>query len=34
MIDDIALPLLDEDRIVRISDYRGTRVLLIEFASW
>ncbi len=33
MLTDIALPTLDGD-IKRISDFRGTKVLLMQFASW
>jgi peroxiredoxin len=30
---DFALPSIDEG-VVRLSDYRGKRVLLLHFASW
>jgi hypothetical protein len=31
---DLVFPTVDGESTVRLSDHRGTRVLLIEFASW
>ena len=31
---DVELPTIQRDRTLRLSDLRGKRVLLIEFASW
>ena len=31
---DLELPTVDGSRTVRLSDLRGRRLLLIEFASW
>ena len=31
---DLELPTIDRERTMRLSDLRGKRVLLIEFASW
>ena len=31
---DIELPTIDGSKTVRLSELRGQRVLLIEFASW
>lgn len=31
---DLVLPTVDGQQTVRLSDHRGRRVLLIEFASW
>jgi hypothetical protein len=31
---DIELPTIERDRTIRLSELRGRRVLLIEFASW
>lgn len=31
---DFELPTVQRDRTIRLSDYRGQKVLLIEFASW
>lgn len=31
---DLVLPTVDGQQTVRLSDHRGKRVLLIEFASW
>ena len=31
---DLELPTIERDRTMRLSDLRGKRVLLIEFASW
>lgn len=31
---DIELPTIDGSRSLRLSELRGSRVLLIEFASW
>lgn len=30
----LELPTIEHDRTVRLSDYRGKKVLLIHFASW
>ena len=30
----LELPTVEHDRTVRLSDYRGKKVLLIHFASW
>ncbi len=34
LVPDITLPTIDGEGVVRLSDLRGRRVLLIEFASW
>ena len=34
LVPDIVLPTIDGEGVVRLSDLRGRRVLLIEFASW
>ncbi|MDP6538109.1 MAG: hypothetical protein QF410_01045 [Planctomycetota bacterium] len=34
LVPDVALPTIDGGGVVRLSDLRGKRVLLIEFASW
>jgi hypothetical protein len=31
---DLELPTIQRDRSVRLSELRGRRLLLIEFASW
>ncbi len=31
---DLRFPVLGEDRLGAVSDYRGSKVLLIQFASW
>jgi len=31
---DLVFPTVDGEQTVRLSDHRGKRVLLIEFASW
>lgn len=31
---DLVFPTVDGEQSVRLSNHRGTRVLLIEFASW
>jgi hypothetical protein len=31
---DLELPTIDRARTMRLSDLRGKRVLLVEFASW
>ena len=31
---DFTLPTIDDRRPVSLSDYRGKKVLLIQFASW
>lgn len=31
---DLRFPVLGEDRLGAVSDYRGGKVLLIQFASW
>lgn len=31
---DLVFPTVDGQQTVRLSDHRGKRVLLIEFASW
>ena len=31
---DLKFPVLGEDRLGTVSDYRGAKVLLIQFASW
>jgi hypothetical protein len=31
---DFALPRIDNGRPLRLSDYRGKKVLLVHFASW
>ena len=31
---DVELPTIDRERTLRLSELRGKRVLLIEFASW
>lgn len=31
---DLVFPTVDGQQTVRLSDHRGTRVLLVEFASW
>lgn len=31
---DLVFPTVDGESTVRLSDHRGKRVLLIEFASW
>ncbi|MAF66307.1 MAG: hypothetical protein CMJ84_11710 [Planctomycetes bacterium] len=34
LVPDVTLPTIDGAGVVRLSDLRGKRVLLIEFASW
>lgn len=31
---DVRLPTIDREDWIALSDFRGTKVLLIEFASW
>jgi len=31
---DVALPTIDGERVLRLSELRGRKVLLIEFAAW
>ena len=31
---EVRLPTIERDRTVALSDFRGKKVLLIEFASW
>ena len=31
---DVALPTIDGERVIRLSDLRGKKLLLIEFAAW
>lgn len=31
---DLVFPAIDGDNSVRLSDHRGQRVVLVEFASW
>ena len=31
---DLSFPALEESGLHSLSDYRGTKVLLIQFASW
>ena len=33
-IPDVELPRVDGEGLVRLSDYEGKRLLLIQFASW
>jgi len=33
-VPDLELPTIDGERTVRLSEFRGQRVLLIQFASW
>ncbi len=30
----LALPTVDDGRLVSLADFRGQKLLLIEFASW
>ncbi len=34
VLPDVRLPTIDGEQTVRLSDYRGKKLLLIEFASW
>ncbi len=31
---DLELPTIDGEETLRLSDFRGTRLLLVQFASW
>jgi len=31
---DFMLPAIDDRRPIRLSDYRGKKILLLQFASW
>ena len=31
---DLRLPTIDSERTVRLAEFRGRRLLLIEFAAW
>ena len=34
VLPDLRLPTIDGEQTIQLSDYRGKKVLLIEFASW
>ena len=33
-LSELALPTIEGDRVVALSEFRGKKLLLLEFASW